>query len=216
MGQSVETGVHREDAAATVIIVDDDADARASIDSLCRSVGLSTLLFSSAKDLIETPLPVTPCCFVLDVLMPQLTGLEFQARLVTKGSNVPIVFVTGHGDIPMTVKAMKAGAVDVLTKPFREQDLLDAVATALERHRTHRDAARELAAHRASHASLTPREREVMGLAVRGLTNRQAAGELGLSEITVKLHRASMLRKMGARTVADLVKMAEALGLHTG
>ena len=197
--------------AQIVVVVDDDADVRASMDSLFRSVGLGTLLFGSARELMDYPLPEGPCCFVVDVLMPQLSGLELQAKLAERGGNVPIVFVTGYGDIPMTVRAMKAGAVDVLTKPFRDQDLLDAVATALAAHREQQAADRKQAALRKSYASLSPREREVMALVVKGLMNKQIAGELGLSEVTVKLHRANLLKKMGTRTVADLVRMSEAL-----
>ncbi|RAI01950.1 DNA-binding response regulator [Acuticoccus sediminis] len=210
MGQHPGTGEHRG-AEPVVVVVDDDADVRASMDSLFRSVGLDTLLFGSAREFMDTPLPDGDCCFVVDVLMPQLSGLELQAKLAEQGSTVPIVFVTGYGDIPMSVKAMKAGAVDFLTKPLREQDLLDAVETALSRHRNHRLAEEKSAALRARFASLTAREREVMTMVVQGLLNKQIAAELGLSEITVKLHRANMLKKMGTRTVADLVRMSESL-----
>lgn len=201
----------RRETDGVVVVVDDDADVRAAMDSLFRSVGLETLLFGSASALMEAALPEGPCCFVVDVRMPQLSGLELQAKLAERGSSVPIIFVTGHGDVAMSVRAMKAGAADFLTKPLREQDLLDAVGAALSRHRERRVVERERDALRARYAALTPREREVMAFVVRGLMNKQIAGELGLSEITVKLHRAGMLRKMGTRTVADLVRMAQAL-----
>ena len=202
-----------DDGVPTVIIVDDDPDVRGSMDNLFRSVGFATRTFGSARDAIEAGIPDTPSCYVVDVRMPRISGLEFQAALAQKGNAIPVIIVTGFGDIPMTVQAMKAGAVDFLTKPFRDQDMLDAVASAIARHRAARAGERRLAELRARLDTLTPREREVMALVVRGLMNKQVAGELGLSEITVKLHRASMLRKMQTRTVADLVRMAEALGV---
>jgi FixJ family two-component response regulator len=199
-----------------VLIVDDDPLVRGSMDSLFRSVGLRTQVFESAQDLLDGTLPDTVCCLVVDIRMPQLSGLDFHTRLVERGDHVPIIFVTGHGDIPMTVKAMKAGAVDFLSKPFRDQDMLDAVAIALDKDRERRAANRDITALRNIYASLTPRERQVMALVSRGLMNKQAAGELGLSEITVKLHRASLMRKLGVRTVADLVRMDEALHREGG
>lgn len=207
-----ETGAARHELAATVIILDDDAMVRAAMDSLFRSIGLQTLLFDSAQRLLDHPLPVGPACLVMDVRMPRMSGMEIQTRLAERGDQAPIIFITGHGDIAMSVRAMKAGAVDFLAKPFRDQDIIDAVEAALERdrHRLAADGALDAAGQR--HASLTRREAEVMALVVTGLMNKQIAGELGLSEITVKMHRGAMMRKMGVRTVADLVRLAEAVG----
>jgi FixJ family two-component response regulator len=192
-----------------VVIVDDDPRVCASIDSLLRSVGIETLVYSSAQAVLEAGLPDVNCCLVVDIRMPGLGGLEFQTRLQERGEDPAIIFVTGHGDIPMSVQAMKAGAVDFLAKPFRDQDLLDAVAHALARDRERRQERGELNAARALYDRLTPREREVMAGVVRGLLSKQIAGELGLSEITIKLHRSSVMRKMGTRSVADLVRLAE-------
>ncbi|WP_118134586.1 response regulator transcription factor [Oceanicella sp. SM1341] len=194
-----------------VVIVDDDPQVRGAIDSLLRSVGLQTRPCESAADLLEAPMPEGVSCIIADIRMPRIGGLELQQRLVERGSGIPLIFMTGHGDIPMTVQAMKAGAVDFLTKPFRDQDMLDAVDAALERHRARREQEGAVAALRARADTLTPREREVMEGVVRGLLNKQIAGELGLAEITVKLHRSSMMRKMEARSVAELVRIAEAL-----
>lgn len=194
-----------------VIIVDDDPLVRKSMDSLFRSVGLGTQAFGSAIEILDAELPDLNSCLVVDIRMPKLGGLEFQARLVERGDDVPIIFVTGHGDIPMSVKAMKAGAVDFLAKPFRDQDMLDAVASALARDKEQRAARADLATSRGLYERLTPRERQVMAGVVRGLMNKQIAGELGLSEITVKLHRSSLMKKMKLRTVADLVRAAEFL-----
>ena len=207
-----ETGAARHERAPTVIIVDDDAMVRAAMDSLFRSIGLQTLLFDSAQSLLHYPLPVGPSCLVMDVRLPRMSGMEIQTRLAERGDQAPIIFITGHGDIAMSVRAMKAGAVDFLAKPFRDQDIIDAVEAALERDRDRlaADSALDEAGQR--HASLTRREAEVMALVVTGLMNKQIAGELGLSEITVKMHRGAMMRKMGVRTVADLVRLAEAVG----
>ena len=199
------------EAPAIVVIIDDDPLVRGAMDSLFRSVGLRTLTYESAQDLLDGPMPEGNHCLVVDIRMPQLSGLDFQTKLAERGDHAPIIFVTGHGDIPMSVKAMKAGAVDFLAKPFRDQDMLDAVAVALERGRNQRSASQDVAELRQRYESLTPREREVMALVSRGLMNKQAAGELGLQEITVRLHRSSMMRKMGTRTVVDLARMHDAL-----
>ncbi|WP_229491526.1 response regulator transcription factor [Massilia sp. HP4] len=200
-------------AEPVVFIVDDDAALRASLSSLLRSCGFRVADYASGAGFLAAALPDCPCCLLLDVRLQGASGLDFQAELARRRIDLPIVFMTGHGDIPMTVRAMKAGAVDFLAKPFREQDLLDAVAAALARdgeRRASASAAGELAAR---YAGLTPREREIMGLAASGLMNKQIAGQVGTSEITVKIHRANAMRKMQARTFADLVRMAEALGL---
>lgn len=199
-----------------VLIVDDDPLLRSSLDSLFRSVGLETRLFASAQDLMDARFPDTTCCIVMDIRMPRMSGLDFQAQLNARGVGVPIIFITGHGDIPMSVKAMKAGAFDFMTKPFRDQELLDAVEAALTRDAGRRSQDRVLADSRARYESLTPREKEVMAGVTRGLLNKQVAAELGISEITVKLHRSSLMKKLGVRAVADLVRLAEALGIHHG
>ncbi|MCY1171789.1 Response regulator protein TmoT [compost metagenome] len=196
----------------TVIIVDDDALVRSAMDSLFRSIGLRTLTFDSAQTLFEHALPKGPSCLVMDVRLPRMNGLEIQAKLMERGDRAPIVFITGHGDIPMSVRAMKAGAIDFLAKPFRDQDIIDAVETALDRDRKRLEDEDAIAAAAQRQASLTPREREVMERVVAGLMNKQIAADLGLSEITVKLHRGSMMRKRGVRTVADLVRLSEAIG----
>ena len=200
-------------ASPLVVIVDDDPGVRDSLDSLFRSVGLSTRLFGAPAELLQQPLPDGPGCIILDVRLPGISGLDFQNQLARQGIALPIVFMTGHGDIPMTVRAMKAGAVDFLAKPFRDQEMLDAVAAAIERDRERRSAAATLETLRTAHATLTAREREVMTHVVAGLMNKQIAGILGLSEITVKIHRGNVMRKMGVRTLADLVRTAEALGI---
>lgn len=195
----------------TVIIVDDDPLVRGAMSSLFRSIGLRTIAFETATDLLDAPVPTSVSCLVLDVRLPQISGLDLQVRLRARGDRTPIVFITGHGDIPMTVRAMRAGAVDFLAKPFRDQDMLDAVTRALENDRQQRADRAVVQRLVDRHATLTPRELQVMKLVCGGLMNKQAAAELGLSEITVKLHRASLMKKMGARTVADLVRMHEAL-----
>jgi len=196
------------------MIVDDDPMVRTSMDSLFRSVGLQTRLFASAQEVMETPLPDVACCIVMDIRMPRMSGLEFQAQLNARGDGVPIIFITGHGDIPMSVRAMKAGAFDFLAKPFRDQEILDAVEAALARDGERRARDHVLADSRARFEALTPREKEVMAGVTRGLLNKQVAAELGISEITVKLHRSSLMRKMGVRALADLVRVAEALNLR--
>jgi FixJ family two-component response regulator len=200
--------------APTVFVVDDDSELRLALASLFRSVGLAVEAFGSAPEFLAAMRPGAPGCLVLDIRLPGVSGLEFQDQLARANATIPIIFMTGHGDIPMSVRAMKAGAVDFLTKPFRDQDMLDAVAAALAADRVRREQGEVSAVVRDAYATLTPREREVMALVTSGLMNKQAAGELGLSEITVKLHRGQVMRKMAARSLADLVRMAEVLGLH--
>jgi len=171
-------------------------------------------VFGSAPELMASKLPDAASCLVLDIRLPGVNGLEFQGELAKAGIHLPIVFMTGHGDIPMSVKAMKAGAIDFLTKPFRDQDMLDAVTRALQNDRERRDGEETKAKLQRLFESLTPREREVMTLVTKGLMNKQIAGELSVSEITIKIHRGQVMRKMGARSLADLVRMAEGLGLH--
>jgi len=194
-----------------VYVVDDDASVRDALDSLFRSMGMRVEAFPSPAAFLARKPTDAECCLVLDVRLPGVSGLDFQAQLNAGGSDIPIVFMTGHGDVPMSVRAMKAGATDFLMKPFRDQDMLDAVAAALARNREQRALRRhqsDLASH---YATLTPREREVMALVTKGLMNKQVAGELGISEITVKIHRGHVMTKMHARTLADLVRMQEAL-----
>ncbi len=200
--------------APIVFVVDDDESVREALRSLFRSVSLKVETFGSAADFLRSELPDVASCLVLDVRLPGVSGLDFQAELAKANIHIPIIFMTGHGDIPMSVQAMKAGAVDFLTKPFRDQDMLDAVAAAIERDRSRRKDEQGLSDVRARFDSLTEREREVMGLVTAGLMNKQIAGELGLSEITVKIHRGHAMRKMAARSLADLVRMAEVLGVR--
>lgn len=194
-----------------VYILDDDEGMRLALGSLFRSIGLQVEMFDSSQAFLTFPKVEAPSCLVLDVRLRGESGLAFQDELARSGLRMPIVFMTGHGDIAMTVKAMKAGAVDFLAKPFREQDMLDAVSNALARDSERLAADRSTAALRAAYASLTPREREVMGFVVTGMLNKQIASAMTLSEITVKIHRGQVMKKMGARSVADLVRKAEAL-----
>jgi FixJ family two-component response regulator len=195
----------------TVIVVDDDPLVREGLDNLLRSGGLAVKVFASAEEALEGAPPPGDGCFVIDVRMPKVGGLDLQARLNDRGDRRPVIFMTGHGDIPMSVRAMKAGADDFLIKPVRDQDLLDAVSAALARAREARLATAHMEETRRRYASLTSREREVMAGVAQGLMNKQIAGDLGLSEITVKLHRANLMRKMDLATVADLVRTAELL-----
>ena len=196
-----------------VFVIDDDESLRDTLKRLFATVGLRAETFASTADFLKRKLPAVPTCLVLDIRLPGISGLDFQAELARIGIAIPIVFMTGYGDIPMTVKAMKAGALEFLPKPFRDQDMLDAVQLALERDRTKRHAERANAQMRASFESLTPREREVMAFVTTGLMNKQIAAEMGLAEITVKLHRGNLMRKMNAQSVAELARMAQILGI---
>ena len=198
---------------AMVFVVDDDAPMRESLKNLLRSVGLRVELFASAQEFLRSKRPDLPSCLVLDVRLPGLSGLDLQRRTGDAGIEIPIVFITGHGDIPMSVRAMKAGAVEFLTKPFRDQDLLDAIQQALERDGKARDQRAALEELRSRFASLTSREREVMKRVVAGLLNKQIGAELGTSETTVKVHRHQVMEKMGAGSVPELVRMADRLGV---
>ena len=197
-----------------VFVIEDDASLRDALSSLFRSVGLQVKTFAAAPDFLQTELPDVPCCLVLDIRLPGTSGLDIQNELAKANIQVPIVFMTGHGDIPMTVRAMKGGAVDFLAKPFRDQDMLDAVQAGMERDRKRREAEHSIADLKTSFKSLTAREQEILGLVTAGLMNKQIAGKIGLSEITVKVHRGNVMRKMGAKSLADLVRIAEALGVR--
>src|SRR6478672_13481627 len=197
-----------------VFVVEDDASMCRALSNLFESVGLQVEVFGSASEMLQGKLPDVASCLVLDVRLPGLSGLDFQTELAKANIHIPIIFMTGHGDIPMTVRAMKGGAVDFLTKPFRDQDMLDAVMMAIERDRSRREADKILAGLQASLDTLTAREREVLALVSSGLMNKQIAAELGLAEITVKIHRGHIMKKMGAKSLADLVRKAETLGIH--
>jgi FixJ family two-component response regulator len=197
-----------------VYIVDDDPIVRGAISSLLMSVGQQVQLFESATDLLQSSLPAIPSCIVLDIRLPGLSGLDLQALLANVGLPIPIIFITGHGDIPMSVKAMKAGAIDFLTKPFRDQDLLDAVTGALERDRERRKDEEDARDLRAKYLTLTTREQQIMALVSDGLMNKQVASRLEISQFTAKIHRGRVMRKLGAKSLADLVVMAEALGVR--
>jgi FixJ family two-component response regulator len=196
-----------------ILVVDDEPLIRQSLDTLLRSVGYQVRSFSSALDLYEDDSLPRASCLILDIRLPFTSGLDFQQRLTDRGITVPVIFVTAHGDIPMTVRAMKAGAADFLSKPFRDQDILDAVASAVDKHRAFLGSSRTESDIKLRFNQLSPREQQIMTMATAGLMNKQIAGELGLSEITVKIHRGKVSRKMSAKTFADLVKMAELLGL---
>lgn len=202
------------DPQPVVFVIDDDPSVREALGSLLRSVGLRAELFGSAAEFLRAPRADAPSCLVLDVRLPGLSGLDFQAELAKANIRIPIVFMTGYGDIPMTVKAMKAGAVEFLTKPFRDQDMLDAVQHAFVQDLARRESEETATGLKARLAELTAREQEVMALVAAGLMNKQIAGEIGVTEITVKFHRGNVMRKMGARSLADLVRMADTLGIR--
>ena len=197
-----------------VFVIDDDASMRRALTNLFQSVGLKVEVFGSASEMLQSKLPDVASCLVLDIRLPGLSGLDFQTELAKANIHIPIIFMTGHGDIPMTVRAMKGGAVDFLTKPFRDQDMLDAVVTAIEKDRKRREAGKIVANLQALFETLTPREREILALVASGLMNKQIAAEIGLAEITVKIHRGHTMKKMGARSLADLIRMAETLGIR--
>ena len=199
---------------SVVWVIDDDASVRAAISSLIRSVGLRAEVFDSVSGFLAHKRSSTTSCLILDVRLPGVSGLEFQSELAKANAEIPIIFITGHGDIPMTVKAMKAGAVEFLTKPFRDQDLLDAVQAALERARVKEEKDRAVSDLTRNFSTLTPREQEVMACVTGGLLNKQVAAEIGVTEITVKVHRGNVMRKMAAKSFADLVRMADLLGIR--
>jgi FixJ family two-component response regulator len=202
------------EAESIVFVVDDDAPVREALQRLLRSVGLQAQTFGSTAEFLNVKLPDVASCLVLDVRLPGISGLDFQNELAKAKIDVPIIFITGHGDIPMSVKAMKAGAVEFLTKPFRDQELLDAIGIALNLDRTRRENEKAVSNLRALFDSLTPREREVMALVTAGLMNKQIAAQLDVSEVTVKVHRGNAMGKMRARSLAELVRMADVLGIR--
>ncbi|MDM0001091.1 response regulator transcription factor [Variovorax sp. J22P240] len=208
---SQENAVPNSDAC--VVVIDDDTEFRESLERLLRSAGLRAQAFASIAEFAKAESPDSPTCLVLDVRMPGRSGLEFQRDLAAAGVELPIVFITGHGDIPMTVQAMKAGAIEFLTKPFRDQDLLDAVNVGLARDRARRAAEGSLTALRAQFQELTPRERAILLQVVQGRLNKQIAGDLGVTETTVKVHRSNMMRKVGAASLPELCRMADRLNL---
>jgi FixJ family two-component response regulator len=203
--------VFRMNEPAVIHIIDGDESVRAALGGLLCSVGLTPAPHASVSEFLAAKKPDVPGCLVLDVRMPGIGGLDFQEKLCGLGIHLPVILMTGHGDVPMSVRGMKAGAVDFLAKPFRDQDMLDAIATAIGRDRTRRDAEAAISGLREKFTTLSPREREVMLLVTAGKKNKQVAGDLGLSEVTVKIHRGAAMRKMGAPTLADLVRMAETL-----
>jgi FixJ family two-component response regulator len=208
-----QTMANRPNDHSIVYVVDDDSDVREGLQDLFHSVGLKTEVFGSATEFLARKLPEEVSCLVLDVRLPGLSGLDFQAELAAAQIKIPVIFITGYGDIPMTVKAMKAGAVEFLTKPVREQDLLDAVRAALDRDRSRREYDDETYELRMRFEALSTRERQIMALVTSGLMNKQIAGEIGVSEVTVKVHRHNVMKKLGARSLADLVRIADLLGV---
>ena len=213
-GRSKSSHDPADAAEPIVVIVDDDAAVRVTLGTLFRSVGLRVESFGSVHEFAQSKLPDASSCLVLDIRLPGVSGLDFQTELAEADIRIPIIFMTGHGDVPMSVKAMKAGALDFLTKPFRDQDMLDAVTRALERDQKRRDNEKAVSELRTRFDSLTSREREVMALVVAGLMNKQVAFDLGVTEITVKVHRGHMMRKMRTRSLVDLVRMADLLGIR--
>ena len=213
-GGSKSPGDLASAAEPIVFIIDDDVAVRTTLSSLFRSVGLRVELFGSAHDFAQIKMPDVASCLVLDIRLPGVSGLDFQAELAEADIRIPIIFMTGHGDIPMSVKAMKAGAIDFLTKPFRDQDILDAVTKAIERDQKRRDSEKGVSELRMRFDSLTSREREVMTQVAAGLMSKQIAAKLGITEITVKVHRGHMMRKMKARSLIDLIGMTDLLGIH--
>jgi FixJ family two-component response regulator len=197
-----------------VFVIDDDLSTRETLSSLIRSIGLQVELFGSVQEFLQRKRPDAPSCLVLDIRLPGISGLDFQRKLADSNISIPIIFITGHGDIQMSVRAMKAGAIEFLTKPFRDQDLLDAIHAALEKDREKRQRDAEIAELRARFAALTPREREVLPLVVSGRLNKQIAADIGTSEAAAKVHRSQLMRKMHADSVAELVRMAEKMGIH--
>lgn len=208
---SIEKELSRN--GSLVFIIDDDPGVRQSLQSLLRSVGLRVDAFSSPAEFLASRIPDVPSCLILDVRLPGISGLDFQAQLASANILIPIIFITGHGDIPMTVKAMKGGAVEFLPKPFRDQDLLDAVQVGLNRDRARRESEKAACVVMAAYQTLSPREQQVLAGVTAGLMNKQIAAEIGVSEITVKVHRGNVMRKMRAKSLADLVRMADALGI---
>jgi FixJ family two-component response regulator len=204
---------HGPSSAKIVFVVEDDASVCRALSNLFESVGLQVEVFGSASEMLQGKLPDVASCLVLDVRLPGLSGLDFQTELAKANIHIPIIFMTGHGDIPMSVRAMKGGAIDFLTKPFRDQEMLDAVVKAIEHDRERREADRIVTDVRTLFETLSTREREVMALVSTGLMNKQVAAELGLAEITVKIHRGHVMKKMGARSLADLLRQAELLGI---
>ena len=201
-------------AEQPIVFVIDDESMRRALTNLFQSVGLRVEVFGSAPELLQSNLPDVASCLVLDIRLPGLSGLDFQAELAKANIHIPIIFMTGHGDIPMTVRAMKAGAIDFLTKPFRHQEMLDAVAMAIERDRKRRTDQKKISNAQALFETLTPRERDVLALVAAGLMNKQIAAEIGIAEITVKIHRGHVMKKMGTRSLADLVRITEMLGIR--
>ncbi|MCP2216038.1 response regulator transcription factor [Bradyrhizobium elkanii] len=201
------------DKSAAVVVVDDDEGVRTALANLFHSVGLDVQLFASAVELLRGKLPDVPSCLVLDIRLPGLSGLDLQTDLANAGIHIPIIFITAHADIPMSVRAMRGGAVDFLSKPFREQDMLDAVTRGIDRDRTRRDDERAVSAARAAHEGLTNREQEIMALVATGLLNKEIGAKLGIAEITVKIHRGRVMKKMGAQSLAELIRMTDMLGI---